>query len=80
MEKEKLMTKKKTRSIIWEASSDNVPFVDYNIIPSQLEMEMLSLLISSILVAANIFKCRFVTTADVNFSICNTQTVMCWPV
>jgi len=74
----KLMTRK--HSIIWEASSNNVPFVDYNIIPSQLETEMLALLISSILTAANIFKCQFVTTADVNFSICNAETVMCWPV
>jgi hypothetical protein len=62
------------------SNSNNVPVVDYNIIPSQLETEMLVLLISAVLTTTNIFKCQFVTTADVNFRICNTANVMCWPV
>jgi hypothetical protein len=36
-------------------------------------MEMLAFLISSVLT------CEFVTTADVKFSICDTETVVCWP-
>jgi len=49
------------------SNSNNVPFVDCNIIPSQLETELLALAISAVLTTADIFKCQFVTTADINF-------------